>query len=79
MTTHQRDAAIKVYFAGEDDDQIAIERVTPAKQKQVARIAEIYLEQHELDQPECRFDIITVNFSNPKPLIKHYADAFLPL
>ncbi|NQV49852.1 MAG: YraN family protein, partial [Candidatus Marinimicrobia bacterium] len=58
---------------------VALERVTPAKQKQIARIAEIYLEKHEIDQPECRFDIITVNFSDPKPLINHYPDAFLPL
>jgi len=66
-------------FAGETDDTVALERVTPAKQKQIARIAEIYLEKHEIDQPECRFDIITVNFSDPKPLINHYPDAFLPL
>ena len=66
-------------FAGESDDTSAIERVTPAKQIQIARIAEIYLEKHEIDQPECRFDIITVNFSEPKPQINHYTDAFLPL
>ena len=66
-------------FAGESDDTMAIERVTPSKQKQIARIAEIYLEKHEIVQPECRFDIITVNFSQPKPQINHYTDAFLPL
>ncbi|NQV41497.1 MAG: ribonuclease HII [Candidatus Marinimicrobia bacterium] len=66
-------------FAGETDDSLALERVTPAKQKQIARIAEMYLEKHEIDQPECRFDIITVNFSEPKPQINHYTDAFLPL
>ncbi len=66
-------------FAGETDDSAALERVTPAKQKQIARIAEIYLEKHEIGQPECRFDIITVNFSDPKPVINHYTDAFLPL
>jgi len=66
-------------FAGETDDIMALERVTPAKQKQIARIAELYLEKHEIDQPECRFDIITVNFSEPKPQINHYTEAFLPL
>ena len=66
-------------FAGEQDDSIALERVTPAKQKQIARIAEIYLEKHDIEQPECRFDIITVNFSDPKPQINHYTEAFLPL
>jgi putative endonuclease len=66
-------------FAGESDDTMALERVTPAKQNQIARIAEMYLEKNEVDQPECRFDIITVNFSDPKPQIKHYTEAFLPL
>ncbi|NQV30733.1 MAG: ribonuclease HII [Candidatus Marinimicrobia bacterium] len=66
-------------FGGESDDTVALERVTAAKQKQIARIAEIYLEKHEIEQPECRFDIITVNFSRPKPDIKHYEEAFLPL
>ncbi|MBT3229385.1 MAG: ribonuclease HII [Candidatus Marinimicrobia bacterium] len=66
-------------FAGELDDTIALERVTPAKQKQIARIAEKYLEKNETAQPECRFDIITVNFSEPKPQINHYTEAFLPL
>lgn len=66
-------------FAGVSDDTIALERVTPAKQKQIARIAEVYLEKNEVAQPECRFDIITVNFSDPKPQIHHYPEAFLPL
>ena len=66
-------------FAGEADDTIALERVTPAKQKQIARIAEIYLRYREIEEAECRFDIITVNFSNPQPTIKHYQDAFLPI
>lgn len=66
-------------FANEPDDQLALERVTPAKQKQIAQIAGLYLQSREIEAGECRFDIITVNFSNPKPLINHYKDAFLPL
>ncbi|MCF7822964.1 MAG: ribonuclease HII [Candidatus Marinimicrobia bacterium] len=66
-------------FGNEQDDIAALERVTPGKQKQIARIAELYLQNRELEQPECRFDIITVNFSTPKPTINHYQDAFLPL
>ncbi len=66
-------------FASEQDDAVALERVTPAKQTQIARIAEKYLEKHDVDEPECRFDIITVNFSDPKPQINHYTEAFLPL
>ena len=66
-------------FAGATDDTVALERVTPGKQKQIATIAEKYLEKNEIEQPECRFDIITVNFSEPKPKVNHYTDAFLPL
>lgn len=66
-------------FAGETDDSLALERVTPAKQKQIATTAEKFLEKHEVEQPECRFDIITVNFSDAKPQINHYTEAFLPL
>ena len=66
-------------FAGESDDTIALERVTPAKQKQIARVAEQYLVKHEIEEPECRFDIIIVNFSDPKPQVNHYTEAFLPL
>ncbi|MCF7922929.1 MAG: ribonuclease HII [Candidatus Marinimicrobia bacterium] len=66
-------------FAGEPDDTIALERVTPAKQMQIASIAEKFLEKYDIAEPECRFDIITVNFSTPKPQINHYSEAFLPL
>jgi len=66
-------------FAGETDDSMALERVTPAKQKQIASIAEKFLQTHEIAEPECRFDIITVNFSTAKPQINHYPEAFLPL
>ncbi len=66
-------------FAGEAEDTIARERVTPAKQKQIASTAELYLQKHEPAQEDARFDIITVNFSQPKPQIQHYTDAFLPL
>jgi len=66
-------------FSHESDDQIALERVTPQKQKQIARIAEYYLQHHDMEETESRFDIITVDFGQKKPQIKHYPDAFLPL
>lgn len=66
-------------FAGNPDDHIALERITPEKQDQVARVAQRYLESQKLEAPSYRFDVITVNFSQPKPLINHYPEAFLPL
>ena len=66
-------------FAGEADDSLALERVTSKKQRQIGKIAELYLQKHEVPEPECRFDIVTVNFSRPQPIIQHYKEAFLPL
>ena len=65
-------------FADVDEDT-ALERVTPAKQKQIADMAALYLQKQDIDPPDTRFDIITINFSNPRPGINHYEDAFLPL
>ena len=66
-------------FAGQTDDAAALERVDPGKQKQIARVAEYYLDHHTTAEAECRFDIVTVNFSTPTPVINHYPDAYLPL
>ena len=66
-------------FADAGDDTLALERVTPVKQSQIAKLAEYYLQHHEISETECRFDIITVNFHGSKPRIEHYADAYLPL
>jgi len=66
-------------FGNDADDTAALERVTPGKQKQIARVAEVYLQSREIEEDEYRFDIITVNFSTPKPVIHHYQEAFLPL
>jgi len=66
-------------FAGNSDDDVALERVTTEKQQQIARLAQRYLESQEMEAPSYRFDIITVNFSQPKPQINHYPEAFLPL
>ncbi|MCF7840293.1 MAG: ribonuclease HII [Candidatus Marinimicrobia bacterium] len=59
-------------------------RVTPAKQKKIADTAEhfytneVYKNRYPAE-PESRFDIVTVDFSRKKPVLKHFADAFLPL
>lgn len=66
-------------FAGSTDDTEALERVTPGKQDQIARIAEVFLQDERRTEEDYRFDIMTINFSTPKPEIKHYQDAFLPV
>lgn len=51
--------------------------VTPAKVKQIKRIAELYLYDRNIEEIECRFDVVTVLFDEEKdPVIEHYVNAF---
>ncbi len=51
--------------------------VTPAKVKQIKRIAELYLYDRDIKEIDCRFDVITVLFRGEEdPVIEHYVDAF---
>ena len=51
--------------------------ITKNKIKQVKKIAEIYLYDKEIEDMECRFDVITVlSQKNGKPVLNHYVDAF---
>jgi len=47
-------------------------RITPSKQKTIAKIARIYLTNHKISGVPCRFDIISV--TNEK--IEHLRNAF---
>ena len=51
--------------------------VTPAKVKQIKKVAELYAFDKGLNEYESRFDVVTVLFENPEdPKIEHYPDAF---
>jgi putative endonuclease len=51
--------------------------VTPGKVKQLKRIAELYLYDKEIEEIDCRFDVVTVLFKGKqKPVIEHYVNAF---
>ena len=51
--------------------------VTESKIKQIKKIAEIYLYEKEIEEIECRFDVIAILFQGRQdPEIKHYIDAF---
>jgi len=50
--------------------------VTESKIKQIKKIAEIYLYEKEIEEIECRFDVIAILFQGQDPEIKHYIDAF---
>ena len=52
--------------------------VTKNKIRQVKRIAEAYLYEKEINNVDCRFDVVTVLFrSKIKPIINHYKNAFM--
>jgi putative endonuclease len=51
--------------------------VTKNKIKQIKRMAELYLYDKEIDEIDCRFDVITVLLrGKQKPIIEHYINAF---
>ena len=52
--------------------------ITKAKQKQIRKIAELYLYEKEIENIDCRFDVIAIlleDMDNPK--INHYINAFM--
>ncbi|MFZ2324382.1 MAG: YraN family protein [Ignavibacteriaceae bacterium] len=52
--------------------------ITPKKIKQIKKIAELYLFDKEIEEANCRFDVVAIlleDESNPK--IMHYVNAFL--
>ena len=50
--------------------------VTERKQQQIGKVALAYLQQHDVHDMDCRFDVIAVTFEKGKPHIKHIKDAF---
>jgi putative endonuclease len=53
------------------------ESVTPAKQKQIMKIARGFIAERGLGDPDCRFDVISIMFSGGEEwTFTHYQDAF---
>jgi putative endonuclease len=53
------------------------ESVTPAKQRQIRRIAQGYLLAHPCRDAGCRFDVISILFRGPGDYrLEHFVDAF---
>jgi putative endonuclease len=53
------------------------EAVTPAKQRQLRRIAQGYLVEHPPGEAGCRFDVISVLYRGPDDYdLEHFVDAF---
>jgi putative endonuclease len=55
----------------------ALESVTPAKQRQVIRVAEWFLARHPAFATRpIRFDVVAIDFRDAVPAIEHVRDAF---
>ena len=46
------------------------------KQRQLARLAEVFLSQHKGDYSEVRFDVVTIDLTQRPPGVMHLRDAF---
>ena len=51
--------------------------ITAGKQKQIKKVAELYLYEKEIREIDCRFDVIAIILEDENnPLITHYVNAF---
>ncbi len=52
--------------------------ITKNKQRQIRKMAELYLYDKEIEELDCRFDVIAILLEDiDKPSIKHYVNAFM--
>lgn len=54
----------------------ALYSITPAKQKQIMRVAQGYMYVRGLGELNCRFDVVVVTFRRGQPVVVHYEHAF---
>lgn len=53
------------------------ESVTLSKQKQIKKLAQGYLTSHNIEDVECRFDVLSINLDeNKNCFIRHIKNAF---
>lgn len=53
------------------------ESVNPSKQKQIKKIAQGFISMNRLEEKECRFDILALNYNeNTGFRVTHFKDAF---
>lgn len=52
--------------------------ITKSKQQQVKKVAELYLYDKEIENVNCRFDVIAILLEDDdNPVINHYENAFM--
>jgi putative endonuclease len=50
--------------------------ITPKKQRQIRRVANGYLFEHEIHRQECRFDVVAIRMNSGRAEIEHLKNAF---
>jgi putative endonuclease len=61
----------------DDDFGVPEESVTPAKRRQIRRVAAAYLAENRLESVPCRFDVLAVEFeADGAAVVRHLKDAF---
>ena len=52
--------------------------INPKKIKQIKKMAELYIFDKEIDEADCRFDVVAILLGDgSKPVINHYENAFM--
>ncbi len=52
------------------------ESITPEKENFLKRTAEGYLLEHNIEQRQCRFDLVAIEGESDRPVIRHLKDIF---
>jgi putative endonuclease len=51
---------VEVKARGTDEKGTALDAITPAKRRRIARVAEAFLAERGLDERPCRFDVVAI-------------------
>jgi len=54
----------------------AADAVTWQKQRRIVRLAYEYVMQHHLNDSPCRFDVVSIQFDDERPVIEVFQNAF---
>ena len=54
----------------------AAEAVTWQKQQRIVRLASEYVMRHHLNDTACRFDVVSIQFDDGRPVIEVFQNAF---
>jgi len=52
------------------------DRVDETKQQRMIQAASAYLQKHEMDDRDCRFDVIAIQIEKGRQTVEHIQDAF---